>query len=149
MSVLSFRVFGIPRPGGSKRAFYNKKLGRAMIVDSSNKVKSWKQDVKEAAIMNAGNIVPLICPIELEVVFYMPRPKAHYRTGKHAGELKENAPKWHTHKPDTTKLLRGTEDALTGILWKDDSQIFRQLIVKMYDEIPGADISIRWGEDEG
>lgn len=145
MSELTFRVYGVPRPGGSKRAFYIKKIGRAVLVDASKHIKTWRGEVKDAALSVVPER-PLDCPLELEVEFLMPRPKYHYRTGKHAGELKENAPKWHTVNPDITKLMRGTEDSLSKILWKDDNLIYRQFAVKKYDERPGAVITVRWKE---
>jgi Holliday junction resolvase RusA-like endonuclease len=47
--------------------------------------------------------------------------------------------------PDTTKLVRSTEDALKGICWRDDSQVVYQVASKEYAArggIPGADIKI-------
>ena len=77
----------------------------------------------------------------------MPRPKGHYRTGKNALILRKNAPEHPTTKPDATKLLRSTEDALTGILWKDDAQIWCQNVTKTYGECPGAQIQV-WFEEQ-
>jgi Holliday junction resolvase RusA-like endonuclease len=34
--------------------------------------------------------------------------------------------------PDATKLLRGLEDALTGVVWHDDAQIVSQHVEKRY-----------------
>jgi Holliday junction resolvase RusA-like endonuclease len=48
-------------------------------------------------------------------------------------------------RPDATKLWRPTEDALTGIVWRDDSQIIRQLVRKRYcgpGEVPGAEVLV-------
>ena len=105
--MIEFRVVGIPKPGGSKRAFVNKHTGRANIVDACKKNKQWRDSVASAAINADGyEGSPLFGPLELSVIFVMPRPKNHYRTGKFAGVLKLNAPDWHTNMPDRTKLLR-------------------------------------------
>jgi Holliday junction resolvase RusA-like endonuclease len=72
----------------------------------------------------------------------MPRIGSHYGSGKNAEKLKPTAPKFHTVKPDATKLLRSTEDALTGILWRDDAQIARQTVEKSYGERAGAWITV-------
>ncbi len=69
----------------------------------------------------------------------MPRPKAHSRKD---GVLKDDAPNWHANKPDATKLLRSLEDALTGVLWIDDSRIVRQQVKKIYGARPGADVEV-------
>lgn len=145
MKELTFRVYGVPRPAGSKKAFYNKFLKRAMVVDDNKNTKTWKGDVKDAAISVAPAEL-LDCPLELEITYYMPRPKNHYRTGKHAGELKENAPKVRSSKPDTDKLIRGTQDACKGVLWKDDSLVWHVDARKVYGDKPGAVITVRWEE---
>jgi crossover junction endodeoxyribonuclease RusA len=74
--------------------------------------------------------------------FRMPRPKSHFRTGKHAGEIRSDAPLLHITKPDTTKLVRAAEDGATGILWADDSQICLQSASKLYSDRPGCQITI-------
>ena len=147
MPAISFRVYGQPRPGGSKKGFFNKGLGRVQIVDASKHVKTWKGEVKDAAIDNAPEQL-LDCPLRVVVTFFMPRPKAHYRTGKYAGELKDTAPYFHTKMPDALKLMRGTEDSLTGLIWKDDSLIYEEMITKVYDSRPGAEITISWDAEE-
>ena len=75
---------------------------------------------------------PLEVPLNVEMTFYFPRPKSHYGTGKNVNVLKENAPTHHTKKPDAMKLARAVEDALTGIVWKDDSQVWNCMVQKEY-----------------
>lgn len=99
---MSIEVFGTPAPQGSKRGFVNRKTGQVNMVESSNKVKPWRQSVKFAAL-NA-KLPTLAGPVKLEITFYLPRPKGHYRTGKHAGEVKESAPQYPATRPDTSKL---------------------------------------------
>lgn len=136
--AIQFFVPGIPKPGGSKRAFIIG--GRAVLTDASGKKgKDWRGDVRAVAAL-AYKDEPLKCPLRLVVVFTMPRPKAHYGTGKRAGVLRDDAPIWHTSKPDATKLLRSLEDALTGILWADDSLIARQSVRKVYGAATGASV---------
>jgi Holliday junction resolvase RusA-like endonuclease len=149
--MIAIRAYGIPRPGGSKRSFvpglrqgmsFDPRKHRPIIVDDCKKNKEWRQDVKDAADKVKPE-QPLHGPLLVVCVFYMPRIKAHYRTGKNAGLLRPDAPLLHTTKPDATKLWRSTEDALTGIIWRDDAQIAHQVIVKRYtSEQPGAEIKI-------
>ena len=113
-----------------------------MIVDACAKSGDWKADVKAFARQEYKG--PLLDgPIELSIIFYMPRPKNHFGTGKKAGILKANAPQWHTTKPDRTKLTRGLEDSLTGVIWRDDSQVVCGDIRKVYGSLPGARIIVR------
>jgi Holliday junction resolvase RusA-like endonuclease len=128
---IHFFVPGTPRPGGSKRAFTNKKTGKAMIVDACKKNPEWRADVKDFAMrVHTGAL--LDGPLYLEVIFYVQRPKGHFGSGKNASVLKQGAPVFPTPKPDCTKLVRALEDALTGVVWKDDAQIVTQLIKKRY-----------------
>ncbi len=86
---------------------------------------------------------PLDAAVHLELQFRMPRPKSHYRTGRNAHLLKSSAPLHHAVKPDLTKLVRSTEDALTGIIWRDDAQVISGSYSKTYaDETAGVAIKL-------
>lgn len=143
-TAVEFWVYDLPQPGGSKRAFVPKNGGRPVVVEDCKRNKTWRTEVKAAALKVAP-ASPLTGPLLVEVTFFMPRPKGHFGTGKNADVLKLSAPDYHTSKPDATKLWRSTEDALTGILWGDDSQIAKQSIVKKYTNSgrPGAFIRVR------
>lgn len=138
-----FTVPGIPRPGGSKRAFLHAKTQKMIVMDECRENKNWRSTV--ALFSRQSYAGPwLDGPLELHVVFRMPRPKAHYGTGSKASTLRQDAPEWHTSKPDATKLLRALEDALTCVLWHDDSQVVYQVVQKRYaDGEPGADVVVR------
>ena len=147
--MISFFVPGICKPGGSKTAFINKKTGRAIIVDACKGNKDWRQDCKVFARQEYKG-PPLDGPLVLDVVFYMLRPKGHFGSGSKATTLKLSAPAYPTGKPDCTKLLRALEDSLTGLLWRDDSQIVMQRAQKKYAGYvggPGAQVHV-WGVDE-
>ena len=143
-AFLRFDVTGRPQPGGSKRAFIHKATGRAVITDDNPKAKRWMADVAEAALATGCELYE--GPMEVEAIFRQERPLGHYGTGKNAGVLKDKAPFYKTNKPDATKLWRSTEDALTGIVWKDDAQIVKQTITKRYvghGEKTGVQITAR------
>lgn len=140
MMEISFFVPGKAQPGGSKRAFIIK--GRAIVTDANKNVATWKHQVKHTARLTYQG--PLLStPLHVVCTFYMQRPSSHYRTGKNAHLVKDGAPGLPISKPDTTKLFRSTEDALTGVIWVDDAQIVKQDIMKIYGDTPGAKITIR------
>jgi crossover junction endodeoxyribonuclease RusA len=166
---LSFFIHGIPGPGGSKTAMPirrgprgpliikgqqikgNRVFGHPAIrvIDASTKTgKTWRKAVTTQAkrIMEEFENLPTDQPVILNITFVMPRPKMHFGTGRNAEVLKPGAPEHHKTKPDRTKLLRSTEDALTGILWKDDSQVIAGDIRKVYqknkNEAIGAQIDM-------
>lgn len=143
---ITIHVEGVAKPAGSKRSFAIKKggvyTGKTATVDANPNSRDWKHDVKCAAL-DVYDGDPLTCPLRIEIIFTMPRPKSHFRTGKNASALKLEAPDLHKSRPDATKLLRGVEDALTGVIWKDDAQISTQTVKKRYGIRAGAQITIR------
>ncbi len=92
---------------------------------------------------------PFDGPVHATITFRFPRPKGHYRTGRNAHLLRDQAP---THPVgrnlgDVDKLVRSTFDALTaaGVV-VDDSLFARVLATKVWcevGEVPGATIMVR------
>jgi crossover junction endodeoxyribonuclease RusA len=135
MDAITFTVAGMaPAPQGSKRH-----VGKGVMVESCKTVKPWRYLVSQAAIATG---VPLMRgPVSLSVVFLFQRPKGHYG----AKGLKPSAPSFHMVRPDLSKVLRSTEDALTGVLYDDDSRIVSTTMLKRYclgKEVPGAIITL-------
>lgn len=131
-------VEGKPGTKGSARGFVGRgrARGRVIITNDNPKAKGWQQLVA-AKLLAARNARGLfgpweVVPVEVEMTFLLPRPKSHYYTGKRAGQLRPDAPRWHTTKPDVDKLARSTLDALTGVLVVDDSQVAVANVRKLY-----------------
>lgn len=156
MIEIRFFVPGLPAPGGSKSAFvptnrktgepYRGKGGRIIVnvVDSGGqRTKDWRSSVVTAAwdAMKQADILPLTGAIELELLFQMPRPKSHFRSN--GIQLKPGAPLHHVIRPDCGKLARSTTDAMTGICWRDDAQIVKDLSEKAFSDQPGCFVVIR------
>lgn len=139
MIVTEFTVHGLPAPQGSKRH-----VGRGIMIESSKNVKPWREAVKHAALDAIDGNSPVEGPIRLSIVFWMPRPKSHYGTGRNASVLKSSAPFWCARTPDLSKLVRSTEDALTDAgVWRDDAQVVQLKVTKVYTEnAPGATVTV-------
>lgn len=118
---LEFTVHGLPAPQGSKRH-----VGKGVMVESSKYVKPWREAVKAAAIdaNREHGFRMMIGPISATFRFFFSRPKNHYGNGKNSRKVKCGAPQVHIIKPDLSKLIRSTEDALVdaGII-RDDCLI--------------------------
>lgn len=147
---IAFTVFGVPQPAGSKRAFNHATTGRVVVVDDARKSRPWKQEVAGAANMAAGSFRGLLDgPLRLELVFWMPRPKGHYGTGRNAGKVRPSAPRFPAVKPDVLKLARAVEDALSGIVYRDDAQIVDEVLRKVYGEPARVEVRVEpVGSDE-
>ena len=137
MGAVTFVVAGMaPQPQGSKRH-----VGNGVMLESCKNLKPWRYLVQQAAV--ATNHPTISGPVSLSIVFIFPRPKSHYNT---KGILKPSAPTFHSVKPDGSKCLRSTEDALvdSGLL-QDDARIAISSHTKRYatpTEHPGALITI-------
>lgn len=138
--MIAFTVFGEAKPGGSKRAFQNPHTGRIAVVDSSGKAgKDWRRAVTEAAAEAMGNRELYREALVVSMIFYRPRPKAHLRVN---GEVRDAAPRDPITRPDLLKLARLCEDALTGIVYHDDSCIVSEHLYKCYGEPARVYVSI-------
>lgn len=127
----STRVIPIKAKGGGYRM---RPDGRPMLVpkhDKAEELHAWRQDVAVAA-RRAYQGQVFIGPIRLSLVFYRPRPKGHFGTGRNAGKLKDSAAEYPVQRPDLLKLARAVEDACTTILWADDSQIVEETLGKRW-----------------
>lgn len=140
---IEFVVVGTPQQVGSKTPWLPRRKdgslvqrnGRPVIatMDSNKKSKPWMQAIREAAAAACPAGFELIRgPVRVEVEFRFARPKSHFRTGKHSGELKGDAPLWHVTTPDADKCERALGDSLTGVLLADDKQIANWDVRKVY-----------------
>jgi Holliday junction resolvase RusA-like endonuclease len=131
--MIEFDVYGMPGPQGSKRH-----VGGGRMIESSAKVKPWREDVRAACLMVMfdllrdgfqsqplvdGPLYPLDCPLRVRMIFTLPKPAS--------------APKrrqtWPMRTPDLSKLVRSTEDAITSAgLWKDDARVVELVAAKRY-----------------
>jgi len=82
-------------------------------------------------------------PVFVHSIFYMPRPKSHYGTGRNANTLKASAPKYHTVKPDIDNLEKMVYDCLNRVIWNDDACIVKSYSVKIYSNNPRTVITIK------
>ena len=134
----SLFVEGTPAPQGSKSGFI--RGGRVVLVESSKKVKPWREAVGAKARETVGEL--LDGPLELSVTFVMPRPKS----------LGDKPAPPMVQRPDTDKLLRSTCDALTGTCYGDDSQVVTIHAHKRRaetGETPGAHIPLTPANQRG
>lgn len=143
-SSISFTVVGKASPSGSKKAFRHPKTGRIIVMDTAKGKDQWQAYCRSIAMQAAQKEGWSLetGAVALTIQFVFARPKSHYGTGKNAGKLKPNLPTWHTQKPDRTKLLRCTEDAFTGVLWRDDSQVVLGQVKKIWGEVSRADVMV-------
>ena len=77
---------------------------------------------------------PLKGDIMIKMIFTMPRPKSHFRTGKYKHILKDDMPEFHSSTPDLDNLVKFLLDTVQGkdrIIY-DDSQVCMLQAEKVY-----------------
>lgn len=144
MTTIEFFAKGEPKGQPRPRAFARKMGGKyvARVFDSGT-AENWKSAVARDAIHHTPP-APIEGPVAVHLSFFFPRPRSHYRTGKHSHELRPDAPSFHVSKPDSDNLAKAILDCLTqlGGFWKDDSQVSHLRVTKYYGPTPGATIHV-------
>ena len=114
--MTTFFVHGTPVPQGSSRAFVVN--GRAVVTSANRNLKGWRDIValvsQEHAEYNEG-------AVHVSLDFYLPRPVSLPK------KVQE-----HIKRPDLDKLIRACLDSMTGIMFKDDSQVVSVSATKNY-----------------
>lgn len=132
--MVKFIVEGTARPQGSKRH-----VGNGIMIESSKYVGDWRSWVRLKASQAMAGKPLLTGPLFLSASFGFKRPKKHY-TSK--GILRPDAPFFHTAKPDVDKVLRAILDAMTGVVFKDDSYVAVEHCLKKYQEDASTEIEV-------
>ncbi len=150
MTTISFSVFGEPKPQGSKRVvpIYSKagpviRDGRVLTrcVNDNPKLGEWRQEIAHAARMAYSG--PLLCgPLQVAMTFVRPRPSSHFGSGRNAATLKPSSPDWPIARPDVLKLARAVEDSLSGVIYRDDSQIVDERLTKIFGDCFRVDVAV-------
>jgi Holliday junction resolvase RusA-like endonuclease len=150
MNEIRFRVDGTPIPKGSLKAFVPKGWTRAVLTNDNTKMKAWASVITYTVAQVAHAAGWVVAPpdeaLEINAIFYMPRPKGHFGSGKNVAVLKASAQQHHVSKPDRDKLLRGLCDALKGVIYTDDSQLVDGATGKRYTDAmhaPGVEVIVR------
>lgn len=142
--LVQFHVHGDPRPAGSKDTGvvtrFDAEKGRRVPVlnpetgmprtftrdSSGGRGKNWRSDVRQAAADAIAAAHELADgPLAVRVTFFVDSPASRFGTGRNQGVLKGNAPRYpHRSKlADGDKLSRALHDALTKLVWVDDSRV--------------------------
>ena len=126
-------VVGTPVPQGQ---ISHSAAGHAYSTNAK-RLKPWRAAIAKAVISQAADVATLDGPLAVALTVYLQRPKKHYRTGKYADVLRDDAPAWPTSHQlgDIDKHQRAIFDALAEAgLIADDS-----LVVHVYAEKVWAD----------
>ena len=115
METITIYIPGQPQSKGSKKGFF--RGGRVIIVDQNKKHKAYEESIKNALNKKISEVH--LGRVDVDIFFYMKRGKTVKR-------------KYPITRPDIDKMVRCVLDALTGIVYKDDSQVVSLSAMKTY-----------------
>jgi len=122
-------VRGAPQPKGSLRSLRTPSGATVTTASNTPTLGPWMDAIAAAAQTERGDHPPVTGPVSVTMTFSMARPKT-----------RGNARLHHVVRPDLDKLIRAVLDALTGVLFTDDSQVTSITAIKRYVQIAGYDV---------
>jgi len=137
MKPIAFFIPGNPK-GLKRHRSYTTRQGIHVNVDPSCED---KMDFLAKAMVHRPD-EPSREPLALSLCCVFPRPKNHFRTGRHAGLLKSPSPYWYAGTPDLDNIVKFVGDAFNGIFWHDDRQLVRVSVSSVYGPRPGIHVHI-------
>lgn len=134
-------VYGSAKPAGSKRGFIYRKDGKDKVAttDANPNSKGWKLQVAQVCgeAMQGRRMFPKTA-LQATFRFVVLRPAGH--VGKRG--LLPSAPDYPLTRPDLLKLARAIEDAMSKVVYIDDSHIVREVLEKDYGEPERVEIRV-------
>lgn len=139
MQKLKFEVPGSPI--GQGRPKFSTINGHAKAYDPE-KSRNYKAYVKLLATqaMREQGFTMIEGPCCLDILAFFEVPKSKSKKFKERALMGLERP---TKKPDLSNIVKGIEDALNGLAYKDDSSIVCLSVAKCYSEIPRVEVILR------
>jgi len=134
-NVLEFSISGKPQP--QLRPRVTKRGGFVKLYDEHKCVKEKLRVASIAERAHHGN-TPINTPIHIDITFRMPVPKGAVKTTRLGSP--------HVKKPDIDNLVKLVLDGITksGRVWFDDNQVCAISARKIYSELVGTDVVIKY-----
>lgn len=151
MTTLTFSLSGEPRGKGRPRATVR---GAHASVYTDAKTRKYEASVTKAARNVMAGRPPLEGPLSVSLRFRMPIPKSAPKRDRIAMAAGEIA---HTSRPDADNLAKAILDGIAEdaaakrkgderenarVMFRNDSQIVRLFVTKIYAEQPGVDVRV-------
>lgn len=140
MNQLNFFIEGIPIAKARARVWHkHRQVGNFNLISTGaytpERTRTWEEYVK--SVLNAEIKKRFFdwqpwenCGVELRLYFTFPMPKTLQKTRRFQ-EVGINAFN-HIFKPDLDNLVKAIKDSFQGILYKDDSQVCQEIVMKKY-----------------
>lgn len=138
--TISLVIPGPPRGKGRPR------FTRQGHAYTDAKTRAYEKHIRTLFIEKYGrDFVPLEGPIEMEIIVGFPIPASASKKRRQEMLWGHECP---TKRPDLSNLVKGPEDALNGLAYKDDAQVVSFAAIKQYSSKPRVEIKIRKAGEE-
>ena len=135
--MVTFKVDA--NPVGKQRARYVKR-GNFVQTYTPEKTRTYETLIKYAAIEAMGSSEPLETPVSLYLYIRAPIPKSYSK--KKVADCLNGFDK-PIKKPDASNVLKSVEDAMNGVVYRDDCQIVNFHVSKVYSSQSGIDVCVK------
>lgn len=133
--MVAFQVQGTPQGKGRARIGRNRVTGRPQAYTPAATV-AFEEHIAIMAKIAMRGRPPMTGPVELEVV-------AHFIHPERWNKKRKRETLYHTSVPDADNVLKAVGDGCNKVCWKDDAQVARATISKVYSNAAKTLVIIR------
>lgn len=144
MKITTVQFVVLTDPAGKGRPKFARR-GKHVVAYTPAKTLSKEQEIAEAAKQEMGDRVPFQNECECVFSFFLPIPKSISIKNK---KKMNDGNIYHTKKPDLDNLSKLVLDAMNGIVYKDDSQVWSICMNKWYSDQPRIEVTVHHHEKE-
>ena len=137
--AVELTIFSEPVAQGRPRFSNHGKFVRAYDPKKSRDYKQLLRSMAQEVFKERPDFTPFDAALMLRVSVYRSIPKS-FSKKKHeealCGKIRP------VTKPDASNYIKGIEDGLNGVLWKDDSCIVSETCNKFYSDRPRIELAV-------
>lgn len=139
--MISFTIPGQPVPKGRPKFA---RRGSFVQAYTPEKTASYENLVKLHAAQAMAGGAPITGAVELRIWLQVAIPSSMTKRDRAKIGTGGTLP---VKKPDLDNVLKALTDAMNGIVYKDDAQIVRAVVDKVYSETPKAEVLVQRCEE--
>jgi Holliday junction resolvase RusA-like endonuclease len=136
--ILHLHIAGEPMAVQSVRAV---RMGNGIRTFQPKKVEDWKSYVR----LSINNQLPedwVVLDRALAVKYVLKFPPLKSMRKKELKRIEDGETVYKPKKPDFDNCLKGLNDCLSGIVWRDDALVVRASVSKIYALNPEIEVVI-------
>jgi len=135
---IALTIIGTPMAVQSVRAV---RFGKTIRRFQPKKVEDWKAYLRLAALEQLPDGWQLLDEA-LAVSYTLVFPVLKSMSQKVLKQIENGETVYKTTKPDVDNCLKGLNDSLSGVVWKDDALICKVMVKKVYGMTPKIEITV-------